>query len=232
MTAHLCVLPHNMLILQVMNKYGCLIFDFDGTLADTNVGIVRTFQETFRRLNLPVPTEAKISSTIGLTLIDGFHAALDSLSDKDAEHAAEVYRQIFPEIAFPVITAFPGIVDAIREIHSRGILLAVATSRSHHSLEKLADQIGISQYFEGMYGAEDVKRHKPAPDLVNLILSRHGLTPEETLVIGDAHYDLLMGKAAGCKVCGVTWGNQPREVLESVNPDFIVDRVEDLMKLI
>ena len=212
--------------------YKCIIFDFDGTLADTNVGIVRTFQETFRRMGMAVPSEERISSTIGLNLKDGFFAAVDGLTDAQADQAVEIYRSIFPQIAFPVITAFPGIVEALAELKSRGYILAVATSRSHYSLEALADQTGVAPFFVGLYGAEDTARHKPYPDLALHILSELKLQPSEALVVGDATYDVLMGKGAGCSVCAVTWGNQTREKLATAGPDYIIDHISELLELL
>lgn len=214
------------------SMYKLVIFDFDGTLADTNQGIVSTFRETFRRMGLRVPARQRISSTIGLLLTDGFKAASDQITDANAEQAASLYREIFPEIAYPMIKAFPGAASALEALRRKGIRLAVATSRSHHSLEALAAQIGVESYFEYLFGGEDVKRHKPAPDLVNLILRTMDLRPEDALVVGDATYDLLMGKAAGCRVCGVTWGNQSRDRLQSADPDYIVDTFDEILELV
>lgn len=208
-----------------------IIFDFDGTLADTNAGIVGTFQETFRRLGMEVPSAERISSTIGLTLKDGFKAALEGLTEEEADRAVELYRSIFFEIAIPCTVAFPQVRETLAALKERGYTLAIATSRSFHSLGKLCDSIGVTEFFEGFYGAESVERHKPAPDLVNLILKDFSLRPEEALVVGDAHYDLLMGQGAGCRVCGVTWGNQARAQLESVHPDFLIDSMPELLEL-
>ena len=213
-------------------KFKCIVFDFDGTLADTHVGIVRTFQETFRQMGLPVLSEEEISATIGLTLKDGFHAAVKNLSEAQADEAAAIYRKIFPGIAIPCITVFPGIIEVLGKLKDRGIRMAVAPSRSHQSLGTIAANIGVDSFFEVMYGAEDVVNHKPAPDMVMLALDFFKLTPDEVLVVGDANYDLLMGQGAGCRVCGVTWGNQSREKLASVNPDYIIDDIHQLLDII
>lgn len=212
-------------------KYKFLIFDFDGTLADTNEGIVRTFQETFRKMGKTVPPVESITATIGRSLRDGFTDALPELSAEEADKAVEIYREIFPAIAFPLISAFPGIVEMLRELKTRGLKMAVATSRSHHSLETLAEQIGVIDFFEGMFGAEDVVNHKPAPDLVNLIISKYGLRRDDVLVIGDANFDILMGHAAGCAVCAVSWGNQSAETLSALAPEYLVSTIPDLLRV-
>lgn len=209
-----------------------LIFDFDGTLADTNEAIVRTFQETFRSMGMPVPTRERVTSTIGLALRDGLKAGMDNLSEEDADEAMIRYRRFFNDIAIPVTKPFPDARETLRRLCEQGYHLTIATSRSHHSLEILAEKIGVAGYFKGMFGAEDVVNHKPAPDLVNLILGKFGFKPEEALVIGDATYDLLMGKGAGCRVCGVTWGNQNREKLATAGPDYIIDSFGELFDIL
>jgi len=210
----------------------CIIFDFDGTLADTNEGIVKTFQETFRHLGMPIPSVERVSSTIGLTLKDGFKAAYDNLSEEIADRAADYYRSIFNGIAIPCTKVFPEVCETLAELRRRGYELVIATSRSFKSLGVLSEQIGVKQYFSGFYCAESVERHKPFPDLVNLILKEHGLAPDEVIVVGDATYDLLMGKGAGCKVCGVTWGNQTREKLSTAEPEYLIDRMSDLLGIL
>lgn len=214
------------------HRYKCIIFDFDGTLADTNEGIVKTYQETIRLMGLPVPSVERVTSTIGLELKDGLKAGVDGMTEEQAVEACVIYRRIFPEIAVPCIKAFDGAVAMLQALHKEGYCLAVATSRSHRSLEPLVSQLGMDGMFEGLYGAEDVVNHKPAPDLVLMILEDFGLKPEEALVIGDATYDLLMGKAAGCKVCGVTWGNQSAEKLGTAGPDYIVSGFEEILEIV
>lgn len=212
--------------------YKCIIFDFDGTLADTHEGIVKTYRETIRLIGLPVPSVEKVTSTIGLELKDGLKAGVDGMTEEQAVEACAVYRKIFPRIAMPCIKAFDGAVDMLKALHAEGYCLAIATSRSHRSLEPLVCQLGMEGLFEGLYGAEDVVNHKPAPDLVLRILEDFCLKPDEVLVIGDATYDLLMGKRAGCKVCGVTWGNQSAEQLGTAEPDHIVSTFNEIYQII
>lgn len=213
-------------------KYKCIIFDFDGTLADTTAGIVSTFQHTFQEMGLPCPSVEKLKSTIGLTLKDGFKAAMEELTDEQADTCVATYRRLFDIIAIPCTTAYPGIVETLHKLKAQGFMLTIATSRSHRSLNTLSEKLGIKECFSGFYGAEDVVNHKPAPDLVNLILDTYDLSPEDVLVVGDAHYDMLMGQGAGCRVCGVTWGNQSREQLSSVDPDYIIDDIKELFNIL
>ena len=209
----------------------CLIFDFDGTLADTNKGIVQTFRRAVEILGIPCPTDEEISATIGLPLKQNFLVAIPGISDEKADECVKTYREVFYETAIPCITAFPGVSETLAKLHAAGYGIFIATSRSRRSLNLISDNLGISGYYSGTCCVEDVNNPKPAPDMVEKILGEYGFQASETVVIGDTLFDLLMGKAAGCRVCGVTWGNHKREKLLEADPEFIIDKIEDIWDL-
>lgn len=97
-------------------SFNHIIFDFDGTLADTNKGIVRTFQATFAVMGIPDPGEAAISSTIGLLLKDGFKRAIQTLSDTEAETAVSIYRRLLNTIGVPNTAVFGGISEMLEHV--------------------------------------------------------------------------------------------------------------------
>ena len=207
-----------------------IIFDFDGTLADTRKGIIATAQETLRRMGLAPADEAALAATIGLPLIDNFIRGA-GMAEEMACRAVEVYRTIFDEVAVPSITAFPGVEETLRTLAGRDIPMAVATSRGQRSLEMLMHGLGLDRYIppERCFGVETVSRPKPAPDLVYVILGKLGVRPEETLVVGDTTFDIEMGRAAGCHTCGVSYGNQTADQLATASPDYLLDDIRKLL---
>lgn len=207
-----------------------IIFDFDGTLADTQRGIVATAQEVLRQMGLPPADEAALAATIGLPLRENFTRGA-GLGDEEADRAVEIYRSIFDEVAVPVIQLFPGIDETLRTLAGRGIPMAVGSSRGQRSLEMLMERTGLAQHIpvSMVFGVESAARPKPAPDLVYVILGKLGTRPEETLVVGDTSFDIEMGRAAGCRTCGVSYGNQSADQLATAAPDYIID---DLRKLL
>lgn len=207
-----------------------LIFDFDGTLADTRRGIVATAQEVLRRMGLPPADEAALAATIGLPLIENFTRGA-GLGPEEARQAVAIYREIFDSVAVPVISLFPGIEETLAALAERGVPMAVASSRGQRSLEMLMHHTGLDRYIplSMVFGVEAAARPKPAPDLVYVILGRLGARPEETLVIGDTTFDIEMGRAAGCHTCGVSYGNQSAAQLAAASPDYLLD---DLRKLL
>nr|MCR5746068.1 HAD family hydrolase [Bacteroidales bacterium] len=170
-----------------------IIFDFDGTLADTRRGILDTAQEVLRRMGREPADEQALAATIGLPLRENFTRGA-GFSEPEADEAVAIYRSIFDEVAVPSITAFPGVEEVLSTLAARGIPMAVATSRGQRSLELLMHHLGLDRYIppERCFGVETVARPKPAPDIIYVILGKLGVKPEETLVVGDTTFDIEM----------------------------------------
>ena len=180
-----------------MIKY--LVFDFDGTLADSTEGILQTTRATFARMGLPMPEDADVRQGIGLPLKGALRTA--GVPENRLDEGADIYHEVFYEVAPKHIVLFPGVKEALEKLASRGYRMSIATSRSEQSLVMLLGEHGISQYFEVLGSVGCVENPKPAPDIVLWVLGRMGATPDQTLVIGDTVYDVQMGKSARCSTC-------------------------------
>jgi len=211
-----------------MIKY--LVFDFDGTLADTTEGILQTTRATFARMGLPIPSDDDIRLGIGLPLKGSLHTA--GVPDDRLDEGSDIYHEIFYEIAPKHITIYPGVRESLEMLAAKGLRMGIATSRTEHSLVMLLEEHGIRQYFEILGSVGCVERPKPAPDLVRWVLERFGADPSEAMVIGDTTYDIQMGTAAGCRTCAVSYGNHSMERLLTASPDHIVADLRDLVALI
>ena len=207
-----------------------IIFDFDGTLADTQRGIIATAQEVLRRMGFPPADERALAATIGLPLRENFTRGA-GLSDEEADRAVVIYREIFETFAIPAITLFPGVESVLATLAARGVPMAVASSRGQHSLEGLMHHLGLDRYIplSFVFGVETAARPKPAPDILYVILGKLGAKPEEALVVGDTTFDIEMGRAAGCFTCGVSYGNHRADQLAGAAPNYLLD---DLRKLL
>lgn len=206
-----------------------ILFDFDGTLADTAQGIVETLRESFVRLGRPVPKEEEMVATIGRPLWKAFQT-LGKMTDNEAFQAVEVYRELFMKYEIPNIRMFPGVTAMLEQFAQRCIRMAIVTSRDRHSLDLILQNNGIDKYFETEVTVDDHLTPKPAPDTVLALLERMEIRADETLVVGDTTFDIEMGNRAGCKTCAVTWGNHSRELLATVCPDLIIDELEEILR--
>lgn len=209
-----------------------LIFDFDGTLADTSALIIGTMQKTIEEMGLPKRTDNAIKATIGLRL-DKIPTALwpDLLIDKDLY--AEIYRKNFQILKETIpVKLFPGVKNILRLLKDDGYGLSIATSRTLHSLTDLTNQLGIKEYFSYLLGGDNVVSGKPDPESIYKILQDTGWKYSETMMVGDMKVDIQMGKNAGIKTCGVTYGNGSEESMTDTRPDFLIDSFELLPEVL
>ena len=199
-----------------------IIFDFDGTLGDTRRNIVTTMQMTIKEMQLSERSEAECASTIGLPLAGCFRTLFPDIQEELIPRCAETYRRIFNENLQKITPeAFPGVVMTLKTMKEQGFTLTILT----HNM-------GIADYISYLIGADDVKEAKPKPEPVLKTLAAMHLDASETLVVGDMAVDILMGANAGAKTCGVSWGNGSREELKNAGADFIIDRMEELIRIV
>ena len=209
-----------------------IILDFDGTLADTQPLILDSMQSTIRELRLPARTAAECQAMIGLPLKECFMRLLP-IDDATGDRCAEVYRRLFDEKNHSgVVTLFPHVMETLRKLHDRGLLLAICSSRGRPTLEGFVRTFRLEPYVSMVVSANDVQHGKPHPEPVQLILDGLAVAAADTLVVGDASYDIMMGRAAGCRTCGVTYGNQPAAELQAAGADILVDDFADLPSVI
>lgn len=214
-----------------MDGISLIILDFDGTLADTQPLILRSLQGTIAELGLPSRTDAKCASIIGLPLKECFVNLLNA-DDRMAERCCEVYRRLFDEYNHPgTVTLFPHVEETLHELHRRGLQLAICSSRARATLDRFVQTFGFDKMVQAVVSSDDVVQGKPHPDPALQILELTGCRPEEALMVGDASYDILMGRAAGCHTCGVTYGNQPAEQLSKAGADYLIDDFQELLTL-
>ena len=210
-----------------------IIFDFDGTLGDTRRNIVTTMQMTIAELHLPNRSEEDCAATIGLPLAGCFRTLFPDIQDELIPRCAETYRRFFNENLKTIQPeAFPGVVETLSFLHQKGFTLTIASSRSRNSLTELTRNMGIADYISYLLGADDVKEAKPKPEPVLKTLADMHYDAGETLVVGDMAVDIQMGANAGAKTCGVTWGNGTRDELVQAGADYIIDNMEELLRIV
>ena len=214
-----------------MNKR-LVIFDFDGTLADTNALITKTMMMTIDEMGFEKRTRQQCASCIGLPLADCFKS-LFPISDEVSALCAATYRRLFEINNVPgMVELFPHVFETIQQLHAQGCVLTIATSRSHLSVAQFLRDFELSPYITYVLGADDVERAKPDPFPVQKTMNELGFPPEETLVVGDMVFDILMGQRAGAKTIGVTYGNGTLADLQECRADYIIDDFAHLLHVV
>ena len=222
-----------------------IIFDFDGTIGDSQSLIVKTLQDTMRARKLEVKSEEACAKTIGLRLDEAF-ISLFGMSAEEGMECAATYREIFLDNKKTMIVQpFPHVIETLRALHRQGYVLGMASSRNHCSLDGYVKQMQLEDIFSSIVAGDDVEHVKPAPDMVFMALGemkgmKNPVTSaesgdvedllDEVLVVGDMTFDVDMAHNAGCKACAVTYGNGTREQLASA--EFIIDDFAELLGLV
>ena len=207
-----------------------IIFDFDGTIGDSQALIVKTLQDTMRKRGLEVKSDVECAATIGLRLDEAF-VQLFEMSAEEGMACAETYRAIFEENKqHLIVQPFPHVLETIHTLHRQGYQLAIASSRGSDSLFGYVKQMGIEDCISSIIAGDLVEHVKPAPDMVFKALEEMNGTVEEALVVGDMTYDVDMAHNAGAKACAVTYGNATREELK--NAEYIIDDFAELLDIL
>jgi phosphoglycolate phosphatase len=209
-----------------------ILFDFDGTLANTAPGIVLTMQKTFQEMCLPIPRDEEVRHTIGLPLKKCVQT-LGQLSDKEAEEGTAIYRKLFPVYEIEHISIFPSVSETLSLLFSQGIRMAICTSRNKFSLDSILQRYALENYFETILTADTHKLNpKPAPDMALVLMERLQVNASQTLVVGDTTFDIEMGNRAHCTTVAVTYGNHSRQQLLSANPTQIIDHFDQIVEIV
>jgi pyrophosphatase PpaX len=206
-----------------------VLFDLDGTLADTVELILRSYRHTMStHLGEALP-DARWIEGLGTPLV----AQLRAFARDDGEAAAmlETYTVFQRGVHDEAVRPFPGACDVVRELVARGSRVAVVTSKRGVVARRTMEVCGLWGDVELVVTADDVVRAKPHPEPVLYALDALGLgdVPEQVLFVGDSPFDLQAGHAAGTRTAAVSWGPFARALLEAEDPDFFLEELSDVL---
>lgn len=210
-----------------MRNVDLIIFDLDGTLIDSKRDIAASVHHTMKALGLaPIPEET-IYSFVGngvAPLIQKTVSVSHSFGD-----ALEIFKAHYDRHLLDTTRPFPGIPEILDHFAKK--TMVVVTNKSQGYSEKILKGLKIDRYFRGIFGGDTSFPKKPEPDVIHHILKTFGAAPGKSVIVGDSRVDLETGHNAGIITCGVTWGFRPREELEEIGCDYLIERPEELRRL-
>ncbi|MCX8743756.1 HAD hydrolase-like protein [Lactobacillus sp. B3795] len=209
------------------------IFDFDGTLANSGKTGELATKLAFKEFDLKEPSSDDINYYMGIPIEVSFKkmAPDKKFSDAEFENLLSIFRKCYKDLETSNLTLFDGIFDSLKELHRQKRKLFVVSSKHSTALTRNLESLNINQFFDGVIGSDQVEHFKPAPDGVLETLSKFNLSPDKSIMIGDAIFDLQMGKSAGVHTAGVIWGAHDVEALKQENPDYILKSPKELLEL-
>jgi len=207
-------------------KFDLIVWDWDGTLANSTGMITDAIVQAAQQVGLPALDPKAASNIIGLGLKESIHALFGDLPPELAQKLAVQYSANYyaGEQAIPL---FAGAKSTIIELSRRGYKLAVATGKGRRGLNLALQHCGLAQYFHETRTVDECFS-KPHPQMLDEIMDACVVTPERTLMIGDTSYDLQMAKNASVQAVAVTFGAQSRDKLMGYNSIEMFHQFDDL----
>ncbi len=210
-----------------------IIFDLDGTLADTLDDIGDGVNAMLRDFSFPTLTRKEITANINRGPRELIRQSLPEKMREDEDFiskALEIYKGHYGLCYCNKTALYPGIKDALSVLSKSGINLAVLSNKQDEAVKVIISELLPEIPFSYVLG-QGMFPTKPSPDAVNHIMDGVGVTPTETAFVGDSNIDMLTAQNSGVLAVGVTWGYRSREVLTESGAAHLIDKTEDLIKI-
>jgi phosphoglycolate phosphatase len=207
-------------------QFDLIVFDWDGTLMDSTLTIVKCIQAAARDLSLPVPRDDAAAHVIGLGLHEAMQAVLPDIDPVYYPRMVERYRYHFLSRDHE-ISLFPGVHDMLEDLSQSGYFLAVATGKSRVGLNRAMNDVKVLSLFDATRCADETFS-KPHPAMLQELTRELGQDMRRTVMIGDTTHDLLMASNAGAAAIAVEYGAHPVDQLHACRPLFSAKTVAEL----
>lgn len=212
-----------------MKKVDLMVFDFDGTLAYTAADLIEAANYTRNALGLPILEESVITSIVS----NGTEKLMEKLIGPELRHrfdeAMNIFLTYYNEHLLDKTTLYPGVVDILDFfIQKRKIII---TNKRCRFVRRITETMRISDYFEDIIGRESTLFRKPDPRLLLPFLERFKIPPSRTVVLGDGVDDIRLASNTGVSSCAMLNGLTSRDVLLSLNPDFVCENMLELKEI-
>jgi len=207
-------------------QYELLIFDWDGTLIDSEANIVACMKAAMTDMNLPVRQSDDIKNIIGLGLSEALFTLYPDMDDFMANQLTDRYRYHF--LSSDPSQAFVGVNETLAKLGDAQYFMAVATGKGRRGLDKALSTTGYSSLFHVTRCADET-RSKPHPQMLLEILDFLGVEADNALMIGDTEYDIHMAKNAGMDSIAVTYGVHDKQRLKDCKPTAMIDSMPELI---
>ncbi|MGB5324506.1 MAG: HAD-IA family hydrolase [Pseudomonadales bacterium] len=207
-----------------------LIFDWDGTLADSESHIVHALQQAGDTLGLPERAHRDCASLIGLGLADAARKLHPQLQPVQVSAFCKAYSERFMalESAGYALRLFDGVDVLLEKLLNDGHELAIATGKSRRGLDRALANAGLAKLFSATRTADE-SASKPDPAMLRDLLRYMDSKADEAVMIGDTSYDMQMAQALGMRRVAATYGVHEEKILQRYSPDWLIDKPPALL---
>jgi len=214
-----------------MSRSRVILLDLDGTLVDSEPGILSSCRAALRILGHDTDPEMNIASIIGPPIEDVMRYLLQQFGDDRVAAGVEAYRADYGARGLLLSELYDGIGDALATLHGTGAALYLATSKRAVFARKILDNKELTGLFAGIYGSVPDLNIDHKPELIAHILAENNLQADQCVMVGDRKFDIAGAHANGMRALGVLWGYGSREELEAAGADGLLQSPADLAGL-
>jgi phosphoglycolate phosphatase-like HAD superfamily hydrolase len=213
---------------KLLNNIQHVCFDLDGTLVDSYLTIYKTTVKTLEVLNIPGSfSKDDLSKRIGHHFDDIFREL--NIPVPDVDYFIKVFRTYYFDFIDDSIL-YPGVADVLDYLKNEGISVSLLTTKGQEQADRIIDHFNLRHNFSLVMGIREGIQIKPLPGGLLMICKELNILPAHSMMVGDTELDIRCGINAGVKTCGVTYGYRTRELLQAEHPDFIIDKITELIE--
>ncbi len=212
--------------------WSCILFDLDGTIADSAPGITASLGFMFEKLGRPVPSQEELRAWVGPPILDSFRD-LAGMNQVESAQALAIYRQHYLAHSANGSPLFPGMAGLLRELHAAGIPLGLATSKPEFAASLILDHGNVTQYFRVISGSSIDEIRSAKKDIVAETINRFtmiGVDTSNPVMVGDRDYDIDGAAAHDIPTIIVEWGyGSPEESEQAIDAVSTIDELRALL---
>ena len=214
-----------------MKKYRLIIFDLDGTLADTSQGILECHKFTNTAMGRPEPTDKELEGIIGGPLLETYRTRF-GFPDEEARRAVEIYRRRYAEKGIYGAKAYNGMRDTLTELKNRGLRLAVATLKADTLAKQLLRDLDMADSFDVIHGV-DPSDTVTKSDLIEFCINDTGIRKDEAVLVGDSIHDYKGAEKSGVDFIAALYGFDFKTAndLIGINHAAAINRPDELLEI-
>lgn len=205
-----------------------LLFDFDGTLLNTNELIIHTFSAILDNHFPNRYSRDDILQFIGPSLNQTF----EIIAPSRAEELVKEYRELNIALHDEMVSEYDGVVETLHILKDRGLKMAIVSTKKRATILHGLRLMGVSELFDTVISLDEVENPKPDPEPILKALNELSSSPAEALMIGDNSHDIHGGKNAGVRTAGVAWSAKGEEFMASLGPDYMLQHISDLLEIV
>lgn len=205
-----------------------LLFDFDGTLLNTNNLIIESFMHVFDEKFPGQFTKNDCLAFIGPSLKETF----EQIAPDQTEALIAQYRAWNELHHEELVTEYDGVVETLNTLHEMGIRLVIVSTKIHANIVRGLDVLGVTHLFEHIIGFDDVQHVKPHPEPIEKALELLQLEKEDVIMIGDNSHDIEAAHNAGVDSAGVAWSIRGEAFLQQYRPTYILQHMSNLIEIV